>query len=154
LIDNALDRDGEPVDDDKKEEFRAYNAFSFEGGGSAFVFEYKLGKAANGNDFTGYSRTKTTTKGKEFGGNAGFALDIQITPGFYVDFQIGGGGKKATMVTEISDVEDESHVAFSLADPEFGDYFVVTVWEVWCSFPASHLYSDSTLGANLKSACA
>lgn len=130
LIQNAMDKTGSSQSDGKKASFEAYNTLSFEGGGSSMAYTWETGGTANGNDFGGHvTESMHIRKSDEFNRDyVGFSGAVTNPLTLVVDV-FGSGSKAAIKLnTRLETSLDESHAAFTLSDPDPGDYFVVTVW--------------------------
>jgi hypothetical protein len=136
LIDNGMESPGVSHSVEKLTEFRNYNTLSFEGGGSSIEYNWKAASddTTNGADFGAYNKEHTFDDTSSEKGAAGLAVDATIQVGNGVlghvklELQVGGGGSHVGVKTTVVTATDTSHAKFHLEDPNFGDYFVVTVW--------------------------
>lgn len=132
LIENAMDQSGDIQSKKKQDSFKAYNTLSFEGGGSSIAYTWDTGETANGNNFNGYAdeyeiadhrgMSSNSEKGA-YGRFAGASFELEgglVTTQSY---------EKLAVSTTIDTKSDGASAAFHLADPDAGDYFVVSVWE-------------------------
>lgn len=132
LIHNAMDQAGENQSDDKKKSFFEYNTLSFEGGGSSMSYRWETGETQNGNDFVGF--VKETTREHKTEKLSSVALNphghFKFT-GISVDVELKATDEQVVLNvgTNVTSASDEAYAAFTLIDPDAGDYFVVTVWE-------------------------
>jgi hypothetical protein len=129
LMENSRAQDGGAQTDTQKAEYLQYNAMSFEGGGSSIEYTWKPHAASNGNDFTGYDRSWTAFESDFNSFEGGLIAEASLSPGVFFELQIGGGYTHVKVRTKVTTVTDDSRVSFHLEDPEWGDYFLVTVWE-------------------------
>lgn len=132
LFDNAMDRDGELQSDEKRTSFNEFNTLSFEGGGSLLDVMWETGGVANGNDFSGHVSEKTSTREDSKSNIKSFVLDLSILL-FYIGprghFEYEKLADSSELVTQLESSSEEAETAFTLSDPDPGDYFVLTVWQ-------------------------
>jgi hypothetical protein len=132
LIDNAKDQHGSDHDEAATNKFSSYNAISFEGGGSAIEFAYApdgfLAKQENEYELT----DDDMENGK---GIASVELEKFIkvgtpTIGWHLEAAVaaGGGVEHVTVVTKTYASSIESSMGIHFEDPDWGDYFVVTLY--------------------------
>ena len=136
LIDRVKGFDNAGLASTEKEKFRTWNVVGFEGGGSSeeYTTSHFDGRAGITHSETKETRDlerKETSTDRQLSAVISYQFKVPLL-GASTQFNgaagVGGTTAYSLAVTRETTITEESHAMFHLEDPNFGDYFVVSVY--------------------------